>query len=146
MLWTGATLPFTVDAVRGRSVIAEALVQYQISMCWNCGAQIGSGTAFSPTASVSPLLVSLQQFSCQYVTWSRDSGTTHGTNPPPLSLRLASQTRKGCQPFECCVLLTKLLRVITLLHQTTHINFAMRSYTIPHRNCRPLTKDEQSNR
>lgn len=33
MLWTGATLPFTADAVRGQSVIAETLVQYQISMC-----------------------------------------------------------------------------------------------------------------
>ena len=33
MLWTGATLLFTADAVRGQSVIAETLVQYQISMC-----------------------------------------------------------------------------------------------------------------
>jgi len=40
-LWTGATLPFTADAVRSRSVIAEALVQYQVSMCGICDAQIG---------------------------------------------------------------------------------------------------------
>jgi hypothetical protein len=63
MLWTGATLPFTADAVRGQSVIAEALVQYQISMCGICGAQIGSGNTFSPSASVSPHLVYLQQCS-----------------------------------------------------------------------------------
>jgi hypothetical protein len=56
MLWTGTIFPFTADAVRGQSVIAEALVQYQISMCGICGAQIGSGTAFSPSASVFPII------------------------------------------------------------------------------------------
>ena len=48
MLWRGATFPFTDDADRGQSVIAEELVQYQISMCGICGAQIVSGTALSP--------------------------------------------------------------------------------------------------
>jgi len=61
MLWTEANFPFTADADRSQSVIAEALVQYQISMCGIYGAQIASGTAFSPSASVSPLLVPLQQ-------------------------------------------------------------------------------------
>jgi hypothetical protein len=48
---------FIADAVRDHSVIAEALVQYQVRLCGICGAQIDSGTAFSPSASVSPLLV-----------------------------------------------------------------------------------------
>jgi hypothetical protein len=54
MLMIMTKLPFMEQTVSCRPLTAEARVRSQVSPCWICGVQSGTGIGFSPTYSLFP--------------------------------------------------------------------------------------------